>query len=150
MPGAGLAMQPDRGGKKMKTVVITGATSGIGLEVARLLAGRGFSVIATGCTAQRCESARDSILASAPGAQVRFYAADLMRRREVLELSARIRRALDGGDFAASSTMQAVPETGMPPRKTASSSSSHSTTLPALCSPMSCLRRSFGRAGGSS
>ena len=73
----------------MKTVVITGATSGIWLEVARLLAGRGFSVIATGRTAQRCESARDSILASAPDAEVRFYPADLMRRKDALDLSAR-------------------------------------------------------------
>lgn len=38
----------------MKTIVITGATSGIGLETARLLACRGFSIIATGRDDGRC------------------------------------------------------------------------------------------------
>ena len=79
----------------MKTIVITGATSGIGLETTRLLACRGFSIIATGRDAGRCEAARDSILASAPDAAVRFYPANLMRQRDALDLCVRIREDLN-------------------------------------------------------
>lgn len=79
----------------MKTIVITGATSGIGLETTRLLASRGFRILATGCDATRCEAAKDSILASVPGAAVRYYPADLTRRRDVLELGSRTREELD-------------------------------------------------------
>ena len=72
----------------MDTIVITGATSGIGLETARLLAEQGFRVIGVGRTSGNCADAKESILGSAPNASVCFYTADLMQRREVLRLAA--------------------------------------------------------------
>ena len=72
----------------MNTIVITGATSGIGLETARLLAGQGFRVIGVGHSEANCARAKDSILASVPDAALFFYTADLMQRREVLRLTA--------------------------------------------------------------
>ena len=59
----------------MKTVAITGATSGIGLEAARALAGEGYRVLCVGRCEENCEKARLSIAASAPQASVRFFAA---------------------------------------------------------------------------
>jgi NADP-dependent 3-hydroxy acid dehydrogenase YdfG len=41
----------------MKTAVITGATSGIGYEVANTLLQQGWRVIGIGRSAQRCEEA---------------------------------------------------------------------------------------------
>lgn len=38
----------------MKTIVITGATSGIGFETAKLLAAKGFRIIGIGRSEQRC------------------------------------------------------------------------------------------------
>ena len=40
----------------MKTVVITGATSGIGLETAKKLAQKGFRVLGVGRNGERCAS----------------------------------------------------------------------------------------------
>ena len=44
-----------------RTVLITGGTSGIGLELARQLLGRGNTVIVTGRDAQRLEEAREAL-----------------------------------------------------------------------------------------
>ena len=71
----------------MKTIVITGATSGIGLEAARLLAGEGYRVLGIGRNKTRCQTAKESILASCPKADVRFFTADLMQQREVLRVA---------------------------------------------------------------
>lgn len=79
----------------MKTVVITGATSGIGLEVARLLAGQGFNVLGIGRDETRCRQAEASILSENPGARVACFAADLMHQREVVRIASVIRNLLD-------------------------------------------------------
>ncbi|HIT69169.1 MAG TPA: SDR family NAD(P)-dependent oxidoreductase [Candidatus Aphodomonas merdavium] len=79
----------------MKTVAITGATSGIGLEAARALAGEGYRVLCVGRCEENCEKARLSIAASAPQASVRFFAADLMQQRETLRLAREIGECLD-------------------------------------------------------
>ena len=74
----------------MKTVAITGATSGIGLETARLLAGKGYRVIGVGHNAENCEKALRDLLAQQPDADVTMIAADLLQRREVLRAAKEI------------------------------------------------------------
>lgn len=71
----------------MNTIVVTGATSGIGLEAARMLADQGFRIIGVGHSEANCARAKDNILNSIPDAALSFYAADLMQRREVMRLA---------------------------------------------------------------
>ena len=84
----------------MKTIVITGATSGIGLEAARLLAGEGYRIVGIGRSGERCQKAKESILASHPQANIQFFVADLMQQREVLRVAGDIREfiARQGGE----------------------------------------------------
>ncbi|MDD4124516.1 MAG: SDR family NAD(P)-dependent oxidoreductase [Eubacteriales bacterium] len=88
----------------MKTVVITGVTSGIGLETARILTKQGYAVIGIGHSAENCNKARESILSGNPDAIIVFFAADLMQQREVLRVSDEIKAYLDtecGGELYA-------------------------------------------------
>lgn len=79
---------------KSKTIVITGATAGIGLAAARELAGRGAHVIGVGRSAARCAEARQAILAKHPDAHIDFCTADLSSQRQVRALAASIGRCI--------------------------------------------------------
>jgi NAD(P)-dependent dehydrogenase (short-subunit alcohol dehydrogenase family) len=77
------------------TYVVTGATSGIGLAVARELARKGATVIGVGRSAERCRAALEFLPSVRPGAEHLFLTADLSLQGEVRGLAARIREALD-------------------------------------------------------
>lgn len=59
-----------------KIVVVTGATSGIGLETARLLAGKGYCLLAVGHSAANCEKADRDIKSGIPEADITWFAGD--------------------------------------------------------------------------
>jgi len=71
----------------MNTIIITGATSGIGLASARLLAAKGFRILAVGHSKENCEKARSAILAETPAASVEYFPADLMQQREITRVA---------------------------------------------------------------
>ncbi|KIN74372.1 SDR family NAD(P)-dependent oxidoreductase [Sulfitobacter guttiformis] len=65
-----------------KTILITGATDGIGLEAAKLLATEGHKVLLHGRSAAKLEAARATI-----GGDVQAYLADLSHGADVLKLA---------------------------------------------------------------
>ncbi len=72
------------------TAVVTGATSGIGREVALLLAERGMRVIGVGRSAERCREAQAGIRESAGHDEVDFLQADLSSLADVRRLAGKI------------------------------------------------------------
>jgi NAD(P)-dependent dehydrogenase (short-subunit alcohol dehydrogenase family) len=87
-----------------KTIVVTGATSGLGQAAARALARRGAHVIGVGRSDTRCRDARQSICAAAEATDLSFAVADLGSQRQVVGLADDIRalvEAEDGGKVAA-------------------------------------------------
>lgn len=74
-----------------QTVLITGATSGIGLEVARALAAKTATVVLGARTAERAEEAREQVVVAAAGADVQSAVADLSSQAEVRRLADDIR-----------------------------------------------------------
>jgi NAD(P)-dependent dehydrogenase (short-subunit alcohol dehydrogenase family) len=79
----------------MKTVVVTGATSGIGLAVCAELLKNGYGVIGIGHCEKNCASAREKLLAALPGGEITFYWAELMHQQEVRAVAERIRGELE-------------------------------------------------------
>lgn len=79
----------------MKTVVITGATSGIGLETARILTRKGFNVIGIGRSEVNCNRARGIILSDTPDANIRYFLADLLQQHQVVSVAEKINSYLD-------------------------------------------------------
>ncbi len=69
------------------TILVTGATDGIGLETARLLAGAGHTVLLHGRNAAKLEAAARTVGAVPGGGSVETYLADLSRMTDVEELA---------------------------------------------------------------
>jgi NAD(P)-dependent dehydrogenase (short-subunit alcohol dehydrogenase family) len=75
----------------MLTVLVTGATGGIGLQTARVLAQMGHSVLIHGRDAVKGEAAVEEIRRSATGsASVRYLQADFASLRQVRDLAAEV------------------------------------------------------------
>jgi retinol dehydrogenase-12 len=68
------------------TVLVTGATDGIGRATALALARRGFRVVVHGRSAQKVSAAREAVLAAVPGASVLEAVADLSSAEQVRAL----------------------------------------------------------------
>ena len=72
----------------MLTVLVTGATNGIGLQTAKVLAGMGHSVLIHGRSDRKGEAARAAVLAAARElSDVRFLRADFASLQEVRRLA---------------------------------------------------------------
>jgi NAD(P)-dependent dehydrogenase (short-subunit alcohol dehydrogenase family) len=67
----------------MKTVVITGATSGIGFEIARVIAAQGMRVIGVGRSPEKCEKAKEALIIAMPDACIDFVCGDLSKQSDV-------------------------------------------------------------------
>jgi len=88
----------------MKTVVVTGATSGIGYAVCDLLLANGYAVIGIGRTAENSAAAREKLQVLHPTAHLLFLHGNLMEQYEVLRIASEIydyvRDSHDGNLYA--------------------------------------------------
>lgn len=78
-----------------KTILITGATSGIGRAAAEEMAARGWQVIGVGRDREKCRQAAEAIKALYPQARIDFLTADLSSQREVNRLAEEAGKFLD-------------------------------------------------------
>jgi retinol dehydrogenase-14 len=78
-----------------KRVIVTGATSGIGFEAARSLAGRGARVVIVGRDAAKTARCLDEIRSRATGADVSSLLSDFSRQSEVRRLAEEALRRYD-------------------------------------------------------
>lgn len=69
-----------------RTILITGATSGIGLAAAEDLAARGWQILGVGRSPERCRQADAAIRSSCPEARLAWFCADLATQAEVRRL----------------------------------------------------------------
>lgn len=68
------------------TAIVTGSTGGIGLAIARGLAGAGASVVVNGRTQAKADAAAAAIVKAVPGAKARGVAADVSTAEECAKL----------------------------------------------------------------
>ncbi|HZR50215.1 MAG TPA: SDR family NAD(P)-dependent oxidoreductase [Streptosporangiaceae bacterium] len=85
-----------------KVVIITGASSGIGLAAARRLAAGGDHVVIVGRDRQRLRAAAEEVRDAAGGRAPDCYRADFARLDDVRELGGKLRAAYDRVDVLAS------------------------------------------------
>jgi NAD(P)-dependent dehydrogenase (short-subunit alcohol dehydrogenase family) len=87
-------MQPMDKANAEKYIVVTGATSGIGLAAARQLAGAGVRVIGIGRSAERCRAAEAQLRALHPAGVAHCLTADLSRQGDVRGAAEKVRATL--------------------------------------------------------
>lgn len=85
-----------RNGMKGSTVLVTGASRGIGKATATELARRGARVLIAARSSERGESAAGEIRATVPGAAVELLLADLSSQQQVRALASETARRTDG------------------------------------------------------
>jgi NAD(P)-dependent dehydrogenase (short-subunit alcohol dehydrogenase family) len=78
-----------------KVMMVTGATNGIGLEAARVLAGQGATIIGVGRNLQKCADAASQIKSATGNPNVEFLVADLSLQSEVRKVAADFKRTYD-------------------------------------------------------
>lgn len=74
----------------MKTVIVTGATSGIGLAVCKQFLGQSYTVIGIGRSKGNILKAEEEIFKAFPHKNVRYFCADLLRQSEIRRVSSEI------------------------------------------------------------
>jgi retinol dehydrogenase-14 len=77
----------------MKTILITGGTSGLGLEACRQLAALGNRILFVGRDEHRCIEAKKEI-EKAGGKEVEYFIADLSSQKEIRKLSEEIHKRI--------------------------------------------------------
>jgi NAD(P)-dependent dehydrogenase (short-subunit alcohol dehydrogenase family) len=94
-----------------RAAVVTGANGGLGLEIAKALAGAGARVVMAARNADRAASARDEILAAHPGASLEIVALDLASLASVARAGDAIRTNHDRVDLLVNNAgLMATPE----------------------------------------
>jgi len=79
---------------KGKTVLVTGATNGIGKAIAQGIAEKGAEIIIISRNEAKCKSVAELIQAQTNHSNIRYYAADLSSQAEIRTLSATLRQDL--------------------------------------------------------
>jgi NAD(P)-dependent dehydrogenase (short-subunit alcohol dehydrogenase family) len=80
----------------MKTVVITGATAGIGFAAAKAIAAQGMRVIGVGRAPEKCDKAKAALLDAMPDAKVDYVCGDLSKQSDVHAVADAIIEQLNG------------------------------------------------------
>lgn len=95
-----------------RTVLVTGATSGIGHQTARLLAERGATVLVHGRTAEEAHAAVDRLvsLSGAPADRLCAFGADFSCLEEVEQLAGRVKAEHPRLDVLVNNAGMAAPE----------------------------------------
>ena len=79
----------------MKTVVVTGATSGIGFAVSAEFLKGGCRVIGLGHSEKNCQAAKETLLSVNPSYDITYLCGDMMQQPEVVRLAGELRRNLE-------------------------------------------------------
>jgi NAD(P)-dependent dehydrogenase (short-subunit alcohol dehydrogenase family) len=77
-----------------KTVVVTGATSGIGYGAVEALLATGATVIGVGRNIERCDIAQAKLLSNHPHRKIKYLIADLASQKQIHHLADEIRHEI--------------------------------------------------------